>query len=150
MNADLAAQISKAKESLAAAELLLGQGYGEFAASRAYYTMLYVAEALLASRGQSYSSHGAVQAAYGREFAKSGALDVRFHRWLLDAQDLRNVGDYGIGMTITGEQAGQVIAWAQEFLEAAVSYLGEDLKIAGNREQKIERLRDEPHGEYRT
>lgn len=85
--------------------------------------MFYVAEALLASRGQSYSSHAAVQAAFGREFAKSGDLDARFHRWLLDAQDLRNVGDYGIGLKITEEQAGRVIAWAKEFLDAATSYL---------------------------
>ena len=28
-----------------------------------------------------------------------------------------------MGMKITREQAGQVIAWAGEFLEAAVSYL---------------------------
>lgn len=123
MNSDITAQLNKAEQSLAAAELLLRQGYGEFAASRAYYAMLYAAEALLASRGQSYSSHAAVQAAYGREFAKSGDLDVRFHRWLLDAQDLRNVGDYGIGIVISDEQAGQVIAWAREFLEAAVSCL---------------------------
>jgi uncharacterized protein (UPF0332 family) len=123
VNAEFTAQIDKAKESLAAAELLLSQGYGEFAASRAYYAMFYVAEALLASRGQSYSSHAAVQAAYGREFAKSGDLGARFHRWLLDAQDIRNVGDYGIGMKITGEQAGQVIVWAHEFLETAISYL---------------------------
>ena len=122
MNAEFAAQIGKAKESLAAAELLLGQGYSEFAASRAYYAMFYVAEALLASRGQSYSSHAAVQAAYGREFAKSGDLDARYHRWLLDAQDLRNVGDYGIGTKISEEQAGRVIAWAREFLDVAVSH----------------------------
>jgi len=69
VNADIMAQINKAQESLSAAELLLDQGYGEFAASRAYYAMFYIAEALLASRGQSYSSHAAVQAAYGREFA---------------------------------------------------------------------------------
>lgn len=123
MNADTRAQIDKAKESLAAAELLLSQGYGAFATSRAYYAMFYVAEALLTSRGQSYSSHAAVQAAYGREFAKSGDLDARFHRWLIDAQDLRNVGDYGIGISITKEQAGQVIGWAREFLDEAVSHL---------------------------
>lgn len=123
MNADIMAQINKAQESLSAAELLLDQGYGEFAASRAYYAMFYIAEALLASRGQSYSSHAAVQAAYGREFAKSGVLDVRFHRWLLDAQDLRNIGDYGIGSMITKDQAEQVLGWAREFLNAAISYL---------------------------
>ena len=55
MNAEFAAQVGKAKESVAAAELLLGQGYCEFAASRAYCAMFYVPEALLASRGQSFS-----------------------------------------------------------------------------------------------
>lgn len=123
MNPDVEAQIQKAEGSLAAAELLLGQEYTEFAASRAYYAMFYVAEALLTDRGQSYSSHAAVQAAYGREFAKSGDLDVRFHRYLLDAQDLRNVGDYGIGVSITAEEAEKVIAWAHEFLDAAKYYL---------------------------
>jgi uncharacterized protein (UPF0332 family) len=85
--------LAKARESLEAAELLRSQGYAGFAASRAYYAMFYVAEALLRSMGQSYSSHGAVQAAYGREFAKSGKLDARFHRRLIDAQDFRNSGD---------------------------------------------------------
>lgn len=118
MNGDITAQISKAEESLSAAELLLNQGYAGFAASRAYYAM--------EAWGQSYSSHAAVQAAYGREFARSGDLDVRFHRWLLDAQDLRNVGDYGIGITITAKQSEQVIAWEREFMEAAVSFLNTD------------------------
>ncbi|MCC6487417.1 MAG: HEPN domain-containing protein [Candidatus Hydrogenedentes bacterium] len=123
MNADIAVQIDKAKESLAAADLLLSQGYYAFATSRAYYAMFYVAQALLVSRGQSYSSHAAVQAAYGREFAKSGDLDARFHRCLLDAQDLRNVSDYGVSTSVTPEQAKQVIVWAGQFLEDAVSYL---------------------------
>ncbi|MCC6698578.1 MAG: HEPN domain-containing protein [Candidatus Hydrogenedentes bacterium] len=123
MNADIDAQLDKARESLAAAELLLAQGYAAFAASRAYYSMFYVAGALLASRGQSFSSHAAVQAAYGREFAKTGDLDARFHRWLLDAQDLRNAGDYGVGTSVTGEQASLVVAWAREFLGAAATYL---------------------------
>lgn len=124
MNPTIAEQVRKARESIAAAELLLGQDYPEFAASRAYYGLFYVAQALLASRGQSYSSHAAVQAAFGREFAKTGALDPRFHRWLIDAQDLRNAGDYGIGMPIAREDAAQVIVWAREFVEAGVAHLG--------------------------
>jgi uncharacterized protein (UPF0332 family) len=120
---DVAAQIEKANKSLAAAELLLARGYYEFAASRAYYAMFYVAEPLLASRGHAYSSHAAVQAAYGRKFANTGELDVRFHRWLLDPQDLRNVGDYGIGIDLSANDAGQVLGWGREFLQAALSYL---------------------------
>ena len=39
--------LRKAGESLGAAKLMEKQGYHDFAASRAYYTMFYVAEALL-------------------------------------------------------------------------------------------------------
>jgi hypothetical protein len=40
----------------------------DFAASRAYSSLFYTAEALLLSRGLSYSSHPAVIASFGKEF----------------------------------------------------------------------------------
>jgi uncharacterized protein (UPF0332 family) len=125
VNGDIELLIEKATQSLDAAELLRQRGYFDFAASRAYYAMFYVAEALLASLGQSYSTHGAVQAAYGREFAKTGRLDPKFHRWLIDAQDFRSTGDYETGVTITPEQAAQICEWAREFGGSARSYLTE-------------------------
>ena len=101
---EIEALLEKAQQSLQAAEALQADNYFNFAASRLYYAMFYVAQALLLSRGQSYSSHSAVIAAYGKEFAKTGDLDTRFHRWLLDAQDIRNVGDYSIGEEISAAQ----------------------------------------------
>jgi uncharacterized protein (UPF0332 family) len=89
MSEDFQRLLDKARESLAAADLLLDQGFSDFAASRVYYAMFYVAEALLASLGKSYSSHGAIQAAYGREFVKTDKLNPKFHRWLIDSQDFR-------------------------------------------------------------
>jgi uncharacterized protein (UPF0332 family) len=86
---EIQALLLRATESVAAARGLLRDGYPDFAASRAYYAMLYVAEALLAHLGQSYSSHAAAIGAYGREYAKTGKLDARFHRWLIEAQNLR-------------------------------------------------------------
>ena len=71
------ALLQKARDSLAAARSLLGNGYTDFAASRAYYAMFYVAEALLSILGQSYRKHAAVIAAFGREYAKSGKLDPK-------------------------------------------------------------------------
>lgn len=90
MNTDFVWLLDKAERSLSAARLLLDQEHHDFAISRAYYAMFYVAEGLLASLGKAYSSHAAVIAAFGREFAKTGRLDSKFHRWLIDAQDLRN------------------------------------------------------------
>ena len=52
--------LDKAHASVQAARLLNGEGYPDFAASRAYYAMFYAAEALLLSRGLSVLSTGFV------------------------------------------------------------------------------------------
>ena len=88
MKPEVRALLHKARESVDAARLLGEKCYWDFAASRAYYAMFYTAEALLLEKGLSFSSHSAVIAAFGKEFAKSGALDPKLHRFLLDAQDL--------------------------------------------------------------
>jgi uncharacterized protein (UPF0332 family) len=123
MNENARALFEKAEASVSAARLLTDQRYHDFAASRAYYGMFYVAEALLASRGQSYSTDGGVVGAFGREFAKTGKLNPEFHRWLIDAQDIRNMSDYGVGVETTAEQAIEVIRQADEFLKAGRDYL---------------------------
>jgi uncharacterized protein (UPF0332 family) len=124
VNPKTQAFLDKSRDSVLAAELLVREGYFDFAAGRAYYAIFYAAEALLLERGQSYSSHSAVIAAFGKEFAKTGALDSKFHRYLLDAQDFRNVGDYDVGgASLTKEQAQETIRWAKEFLEAANTFL---------------------------
>jgi uncharacterized protein (UPF0332 family) len=48
----------------------------------------------------------------------------KFHRYLLAAQDLRQVGDYGIEKNVSESDARQVIAWSEEFLKSASELLG--------------------------
>jgi len=88
-----AALLRKARDSLRGATLLAGDGLYDFAASRAYYTMFYVAEALLLGEGLPFSKHTAVIAAFGRRFARTGVVPAEFHRYLIDGQDMRTVGD---------------------------------------------------------
>lgn len=123
MMPEAARLLQKARESRQAATLLAGASFRDFAAARAYYAMFYAAQALLLERGLSFSSHAAVIAAFGREFAKTGALDPRLHRYLLDAQDLRNVGDYGLERPISAAQVAEVFAWSDEFISAAEQFL---------------------------
>ena len=123
MTSGIEALFTKARESLAAAQVLTKDGYYDFAASRAYYAMFYVASALLANLGQSYSSHSAVISAFGREFAKTARLDSKFHRWLIDAKDLRNIGDYGVGSQVPKEYAETACDWAVQFITAAEALL---------------------------
>ncbi len=51
----------------------------------------------------SFSRHSAVISAFGREFASTGRVPVEFHRFLIEAQQLRNAGDYGQLNAITAE-----------------------------------------------
>lgn len=95
MTEDQEELILKAQQSLAAAQLLLGNDYNDFAASRADYAMFYTAEALLEGDGLSFSSHSGVISAFGREFARTKRVPAKFHRYLIEAQNLRTTGDYG-------------------------------------------------------
>jgi uncharacterized protein (UPF0332 family) len=123
MKSETLALMEKARQSLQAARNLQRDGFLDFAASRAYYAMFYTAEALLIEQGFSYKSHAAVIGAFGKLFAKTGKLDEKYHRYLLDAQDTRNVGDYGIGPGVTAAQVTDSLRWAEEFLKAAESLL---------------------------
>jgi uncharacterized protein (UPF0332 family) len=88
-------RLAKAVRSIAAAERLLGHCDAEFAVSRAYYAMFYVAEALLHERNLQFSKHAAVHAAFGKQFAKTGDLDPKYHRWLIQAFNSRITGTMG-------------------------------------------------------
>lgn len=118
MNLTISDLIKKAQESLDAARLLLEEGFIDIAAGRAYYTMFYIAQAFLLSEGQSYSKHSAVIAAFGRDFVKAGKIDPKFHRYLIDAQEVRLIADYR-GEPLNGGEAQLQIDRAEEFLKLA-------------------------------
>jgi uncharacterized protein (UPF0332 family) len=111
--------VEQAHESLDAAELLLKAGHHGFAASRAYYAMFYVAEALLLGKGLSFSKRAAVHAAFGEHLVKTGIVEAGFHRALIRAMAVRHAGDYGGPGSVTPEEAGEQIKRAQEFLALA-------------------------------
>ena len=64
--------LNKAQESLNAAKLLKNNYYFDYAVSRAYYAMFYIAEAYLEGENQQFSSHAAVISSFGKNFAKTG------------------------------------------------------------------------------
>jgi len=111
--------LDKAARAADVAKTLLKQSDVDFAASRAYYSMFYVAEALLNETGLRFRKHGGVHGAFGDHFIKTGLLDPKFHRWLLDAFDKRIQGDYGVEAAITEEDVEQLISQAGEFLREA-------------------------------
>jgi uncharacterized protein (UPF0332 family) len=124
MTEDQLELLEEARDSIAAATLLLTGGYPGYAASRAYYAMFYVAEAFLEGEELAFSKHSAVIAAFGQRFAQTGKVPVEFHRYLIDAQDLRHAGDHGPRERVTRDQAAEQISRAEHFLRVAQQLIG--------------------------
>ena len=113
----------KAARSIQTAESLKESKDYEFIASRAYYAMFYIAEALLNEKDLSFKRHGSLHAAFGEHFVKTGIFDQKLHRWLIEAFNLRLTSDYSASTIISKEDAVGLIPQAQEFLHAARKYL---------------------------
>ncbi len=120
---EIPAYLDAAAEALGDAEASLARGSFRSASSRAYYTMFYCASALLLTKGLAFSRHGNVVAAFGREFAKTSLLDRKFHLYIRQAFDLRQVSDYQITRKISRATAELAVQRAKEFIETTTIYL---------------------------
>lgn len=126
MTPEQLALVEKARSSLQAARLLADEGYFDFAVSRAYYSMFYLAEALLLGERLAFSKHSAVIAAFGRFFVKTGHVSPEFHRYLIEGADSRNVGDYDTGPNLGRDDANEQLSRAEAFLRATERLLASD------------------------
>jgi uncharacterized protein (UPF0332 family) len=117
--------LDKAERDLRAAERLLNDGDADIAASRVYYACFYIAEALLATEGYRFKSHGQLVAQYGLRFAKPEKLDRRYHEVLRQAFQTRQLADYQTEVAIDPEVVRELIEGGRSFLVAASRYLEE-------------------------
>lgn len=118
--------LNKAKESLKAAKLLFDSELYAFSASRAYYSMFYVAEAMLIENELNFSKHSAVISAFGSNFAKTGLVPTKFHKYLIKGQIIRNTADYDVSNITSKEEALEEIENAQEFIDFVEKYFNKN------------------------
>ena len=88
--------LEKADHALEVAESLYKQGFIQDASSRIYCAMFYAAQALLKSENIDMVKHSAVESALGYHFAKTGRIDPKYHRMLINARKIREIVDYDI------------------------------------------------------
>lgn len=108
--------IEKAGKFLITAQQALNSGDYDSCASRCYYAMLFLAEAALLTKGLTASSHKGVISLFGEHFVKTKILERNLGKALNDAYDKRLVGDYGVGFTVTEQQALDLLETAQDFV----------------------------------
>ena len=108
--------MAKAHSSLTAAKKLREELLFAESISRSYYAMFYAAKALLLMDGIDVSKHSAVAAAFGREYVKTGKIDSRYHRMLLDGFEWRQKSDYDVYWLATRERAEKCQQEAEAFV----------------------------------
>lgn len=118
--------IDKAERFIISAKLLNEAGDYDSAASRLYYAMFYMAEAMLNVLGLSFSSHKAVISMFGQHFAKTNLLDPRFHQSLIAAYSQRQLGDYAIVSQLNQADIEHLIKEADDFVTAGKKWLADN------------------------
>jgi len=116
--------LGKARRYMESAETLRRLRDYDSAVSRLYYAMFYGAEALLLSRGLTFSSHRAVIFAFAQHFVKPGLVPPKMYQWLREAFDKRQISDYefltGLGdseVLDLKEKTQQFLLHTEEFLQ---------------------------------
>jgi uncharacterized protein (UPF0332 family) len=125
MNEEMKALLKKAQDSIKGARILFDDELFGFAASRAYYAMFYLVNAILLTKEMSFSKHQAVVASFGQHFVKTKIFEQKFHQYLVEAFEQRQIGDYEPLEEITKETTQKSIDHALEFLNAVKDYLSE-------------------------
>lgn len=120
---EVQAELLRAEKSLAAARSLLRENFLEDALSRAYYSILHAARAVLLAEGVSVSSHRAVRRLFGSHLIKTGKLEVRLAKILAEEQDDRFLADYDAWFHAERERAEKRVSEAAEFLAAIDLFL---------------------------
>ena len=115
--------IEKAEKFLSTAENALNTGDYDSCVSRCYYAMFFMAEAVLLTKSLTASSHKGVISLFGEHFVKTKILERNLGKALNDAYDKRLVGDYGVGFTVTEQQAGDLLETAENFVRKLKNYL---------------------------
>ncbi len=110
--------LEKASESLASARDELSAGRHSFSVNRCYYSAFYAASAVLLAHGHRFRKHAGVRAALHKHFIKPGLLSTEqgriYDRLFHDRQE----GDYLEFIEFTYDELVDMIANAEELLEA--------------------------------
>lgn len=120
---EIVSNLERADTNLQVATELLEKGYSDISASRAYYAAFYAASALLLNNGFDTSKHSGVIALIHQHFVKSGQLDKEQGRNLNWLFELRSVGDYGVSLHVTIEDARRAVLVAEDFLRVVKNLL---------------------------
>ena len=110
--------MKEAKEKLKVARVDLDANFYNDSISRAYYAVLYAADAALATKGFVAKSVEGTNSLFGYHFIKKGLVDAKFKGLVKRAKDARVKADYNHKVKFNREDAEYWLGRAKEFVEA--------------------------------
>lgn len=109
--------MSRAKERIEEAELLLSKNHYHGAVSRAYYCVFEAASAALITKGFAAKTHAGVAHLFEQHFVRTDEIPAKFARVFRKAKEAREEADYKFLKKITKQDAERVIKIAKEFIK---------------------------------
>lgn len=127
----VAAEIVRAEEAHRATHELLRLGLLNDAVSRAYYSALHYAMALLLTEGVEPQTHRGVASMLGQHFIVPRKLPVDRAKDLARLEQFRSEADYNRFFVLSPEGAAEEAAVADRFRAAARAYLQDGAWLDG-------------------
>jgi uncharacterized protein (UPF0332 family) len=119
----VAAEWSRAREALRAAETLTRERCYADAISRAYYAILHASKAALHVHDVAAESHAAVRRMFGLYLVRSGEIEPEWSAYLVESLDDRLAADYDVESSFSREDAKSECRRSREFLSRIRRYL---------------------------
>lgn len=120
---ELQSLLKRAERYLITSEFLIKEGDYESAVSRTYYAMFFSAQAVLLSKGLSFSSHKMTISAFGENFIKTGIFSKEMGKDFNRAFDRRQISDYYHDFIIDKNEAIEILESGRNFIRSIKTYL---------------------------
>jgi len=124
IRANVAAELTRASESLRAAALLVDAGLLHDAESRLYYAIYHGAIALLLTEGIEPRSHAGTSSLLGLHFVRTGRLSPDDARLFARIQKYRLEADYARDFVLTNEALREDLDACTGFLARVRALIG--------------------------
>lgn len=109
-------------------EHLLNYGDYDSSVSRSYYSMYYMAKALLLTKSSNPKTHSGMISEFSKKFIKTEILPISLAKQLKKGFETRLLGDYNISVEINKNEAKNLVETAKSFIVKTRNYL-ENLNI---------------------
>ncbi|MBI4313911.1 MAG: HEPN domain-containing protein [Candidatus Omnitrophica bacterium] len=119
----LNAMVEKAHRTLKVAQEHLERDQSEFASSKAYYAVFHMMQAILLTRGLTYSKHAGVVSGFSQHFLKCGVFPKEFGEMIQRLRKDRELSDYGYQLSVEPNSATEDVCAAAQIVDQLNTYL---------------------------